>query len=307
MISHKHFLILALVLSNTLLVACSSNTIQLKPKPIATNLYNDQKSLIHDMAENPPDAASNIKRADGFYQQGNMDDALYYYVKSLELDDKNKAVLERIGQIHVKKGNYDLAEAAYNLALRIDKNNAQALEGLGIIQLNTGKQAEADKSLRAAVAIDPKLWQANNGLGLIADKRGDYVSAAQYYQAALKTKPNSPMLLNNLGYSKYLSGNYAEAIPLFDLASKIDAKYEPSWLNLGLVYARQDNDTAALEAFMHVLDEADAYNNLGYIDMINGKTNAANEYFQKAISSSPSYHILANENLKRLRTAEKLL
>ena len=307
MISRKPCLRLALMLCNSLLVACSPNTLQIKPMPIASNLYNDQKALIHDMAENPPDAASNIKRADGFYQQGNMNDALYYYVKSLELDDKNKEVLERIGQIHVKKGNYDLAEAAYNLALSLDKNNAQALEGLGIIQLNTGKQAEAHQSLRAAVAIDASLWQANNGLGLIADKQGDYSSASQYYEAALKTKPNMPMLLNNLGYSKYLSGNYLAAIQLFDSASKVDAKYESSWLNLGLVYARQGNDTAALEAFMHVLDEADAYNNLGYIDMMNDKTNAANEYFQKAISLSPSYHILANENLKRLRSAEKLL
>ena len=307
MISRKPLLILALVLSNSLLVACSTNTLQLKSQPIASNLYNDQKALIHDMAENPPDAASNIKRADGFYQQGNMNDALYYYVKSLELDDKNKEVLERIGQIHVKKGNYDLAEAAYSLVLKLDKNNAQALEGLGIIQLNTGKPAEAHQSLRAAVAIDASLWQANNGLGLIADQQGDYSSASEYYEAALKTKPNMPMLLNNLGYSKYLSGNYLGAIQLFDSASKVDAKYESSWLNLGLVYARQGNDSAALEAFMHVLDEADAYNNLGYIDMMNDKTNAANEYFQKAISLSPSYHILANENLKRLRSSEKSL
>ena len=139
MISRKACLKLALVLCNSLLVACSSNTLQLKPQPIASNQYEEQKALIHDMAENPPDAASYIKRADGFYQQGNMNDALYYYVKSLELDDKNKEVLERIGQIHVKKGNYDLAEAAYNLALKLDKNNAQALEGLGIIQLNTAQ------------------------------------------------------------------------------------------------------------------------------------------------------------------------
>ncbi len=303
MISCKYFLTLGWVLSNILLVACSSNTAQIK----TSGLYNDQKTIIHDMAETPPDAESNIKRADGFYQQGNMNDALYYYVKSLELDDKNMEVLAKIGQIHVRKGNYDLAEAAYNLALKLDNNNAHALEGLGIIQLNTGKQIEAYQSFREAVAIDASLWQANNGLGLIADKQGDYLSASQYYQAALKTKPNMPMLLNNLGYSKYLSGNYSDAIQLFDSVSKVDAKYESSWLNLGLVYARQGNDKAALEAFMHVLDEADAYNNLGYIDMMNDKTNAANEYFQKAISLSPSYHVLANENLKRLRSVEKSL
>jgi len=38
--------------------------------------------------------------------------------------------------------------------------------------------------------------------------------------------------------------------------------------------------------------------------MMNDRTPAAYEYFQKAISSSPTYHKLANENLTRLRTVE---
>ena len=166
------------------------------------------------------------------------------------------------------------------------------------------KQAEARKSLAAAVSIDPSRWRACNGLGLIADKNGDYLHASQYYERALKTKPNKPMLLNNLGYSKYLSGDWQGAMQLFDAVSRIDAKYGPAWLNQGLIYARRGNDTAAIQAFMHVLDEADAYNNLGYIYMMDGKTPPAYVYFQKAISLSPTYHRLANENLKQLLAAE---
>ena len=125
-----------------------------------------------------------------------------------------------------------------------------------------------------------------------------------YYESALKTKPNMPMLMNNLGYSKYLSGDWQGAMQLFDAVSRLDAKYGPAWLNLGLVHARRGNDAAAIQAFMQVLDEADAYNNLGYIYMMNGKTPPAYQCFEKAISLSPTYHKLANENLKRLLAFE---
>ncbi|MGR9013188.1 MAG: tetratricopeptide repeat protein [Gammaproteobacteria bacterium] len=293
---------LALVNIGILLVGCGSESISIKPR--ITGLYDDKSALVHEIREITTDASSAMSRADRFLQQGNKDEALYYYVRALEFDDQNTEALEKIGDIHAEKGNYIPAEVAYQMALKLNPKNVTALEGLGLIQLNTGKQAEAKQSLAAAVAIDPNLWRACNGLGLIADKDGDYLQALQYYESALKTKPNMPMLMNNLGYSKYLSGDLQGAMQLFDAVSRLDAKYDSAWLNQGLVHARLGNDAAAIQAFMHVLDEADAYNNLGYIYMMNNKTPAAYEYFQKAISLSPTYHKLANENLDRLHAME---
>ena len=160
-----------------LLVGCGSESMAIKPG--ITGLYDDKSALVHEVQEVTSDAPSAMKRADQFLQQGNKDEALYYYVRALEFDDKNKDALEKIGEIHAAKGNYEPAEVAYQLALKLDPKNANALEGLGLIQLNTGKQAEARKSLAAAIAIDPSLWRASNGLGLIADKNGDYLHASQ--------------------------------------------------------------------------------------------------------------------------------
>jgi hypothetical protein len=55
---------------------------------------------------------------------------------------------------------------------------------------------------------------------------------------------------------------------LFDAVSRLDAKHNPAWLNLGLVHARIYNEAAALKSFRLVLNEADAYNTLGYIYMM---------------------------------------
>ncbi|MDD1622658.1 MAG: tetratricopeptide repeat protein [Methylococcaceae bacterium] len=296
------FFCLAFVNIGALLTGCGSELVTIKPR--ITGLFDDKSSLVHEVREITVDAQSAMKRADQLLQQGNKDEALYYYVRVLEFDSENKVALNKIGAIHAGQGNNGPAETAYQLVLKLEPQNATALEGLGLIQLNTGKQAEAKQSLAAAVAVDPSLWRSFNGLGLIADQNGDYSNASQYYESALKTKPNMPMLVNNLGYSKYLSGDWRGAMQLFDAVSKLDAKYNPAWLNQGLVYARQGDDAAAIQAFMHVLDEADAYNNLGYIYMLNDNAHAASEYFQKAISLSPTYHKLANENLKRLQASE---
>lgn len=296
------FFCLALVSIGAPLTGCESTSIPIKPR--VTELYDDKSALVHEIQEMATDSPSAMKRADQFLQQGNKDEALYYYVRALEFDAQNKDALDKIGEIHAAKGNYEPAEVAYQSALKLDPKNANALEGLGLIQLKTGKQAEARQSLAAAVSIDPNRWRACNGLGLIADKAGDYVQASRYYESALKTKPNMPMLMNNLGYSKYLSGDLQGAMALFDAVSRLDGKFDSAWLNQGLIHARLGNDAAAIQAFMQVLEEADAYNNLGYIYMVNNKTPAAYEYFQKAISLSPTYHKLANENLKRLRTLD---
>ncbi len=296
------FFCLAFMNISALLTGCTSTSIPVKPR--ISGLYDDKAALVHEIQEIATDSPSAMNRADRFLQQGNKDEALYYYVRALEFDSKNKDALDKIGEIHAEKGNYEPAEVAYQLALKLEPKNANALEGLGLIQLKNGRQAEAKQSLAAAVNIDASLWRAYNGLGLIADKEGDYAHASQYYENALKAKPNTPMLMNNLGYSKYLSGDLQQAIQLFDAASRLDDKFDSAWLNQGLVHARLGNDTKAIQAFMHVLDEADAYNNLGYIYMVNNKTPAAYEYFQKAISLSPTYHRLANENLKRLNTTE---
>lgn len=286
------------VVNVVLLSGCESTSIPIKPR--ISELYDDRSALVHEIQEMATDSASAMNRAGQFLQQGNKDEALYYYVRALEFDSKNKGALGKIAEIHAEKGNYEPAEVAYQLALKLDPKNAEALQGLGLMQLKTGRQADAKQSLAAAVSIDPGLWRACNGLGLIADKDGDHLQASRYYETALKTKPNMPILMNNLGYSKYLSGDLQGAMQLFDAVSRVDDKFDSAWLNQGLVHARLGNDAAAIQAFTHVVDEADAYNNLGYIYMIHAKTPAAYEYFQKAISLSPTYHRLANENLKRL-------
>lgn len=291
-----------LVLNLVAIFALSGCTIKDTISSRYSNLYEFGNSENID-DKTTKDAASSLTKADTLYHQGKTDEALYYYVRSLEFDDDNKYVFEKIANIHAEKGNRELAEIAYRMELNIEPTNAAALEGLGLIQLASGKYEEAKKSFEGSISNNHNLWRSYNGLGLIYDKYKDFEKSSQYYESALKIQPNTPILLNNLGYSKYISGDYQGALKLFEEASSVDTNYQLAWLNQGLAHARLGNESAALQAFRHVLNEADSYNNIGYIYMLEGKSDAAYDYFNKAISLSPTYHVLANENLKRLNAS----
>jgi tetratricopeptide (TPR) repeat protein len=58
----------------------------------------------------------------------------------------------------------------------------------------------------------------------------------------------------------------------------------------------------ALEVFKKNGDEAAAYNNLGYVFMIEGKNEKAIEAFEKALEIKPGFYTKAYENLKRAKT-----
>jgi tetratricopeptide (TPR) repeat protein len=59
----------------------------------------------------------------------------------------------------------------------------------------------------------------------------------------------------------------------------------------------------ALEVFKKNGDEAAAYNNLGYVFMIEGKNKEAIEAFEKALEIKPGFYLKAYENLKKAKTA----
>jgi len=56
-----------------------------------------------------------------------------------------------------------------------------------------------------------------------------------------------------------------------------------------------------MEAFKKAGDEAQAYNNLGFVYMQKGEREKAIHSFEKAIESRPTFYLKASENLKKAK------
>ncbi len=268
-------------------------------------LLDENLKLLYSTQFPVKSAQEAMAKGDEALRNGYTDLALFNYIRALELDESSYEAFYKIGSIHARQGKSGLAELAYRWTLKSDANHAGALEGVGLILLAKRQYNPAQKALAKAVKADPRRWRAHDGLGVIADLKKKYRKADAYYRAALHIVPNSPRVLNNLGYSKYLSGNWNDAQRMFVMALNFDPQYERASMNLGLLHTRSGRFDKALQAFRRVMDEPSAYNNVGYVCMIDGNDKMAETFFRKAIQLSASYYPAANDNLKRVSTPER--
>lgn len=246
------------------------------------------------------------RNGDAAAAAGDLDRALFEYIRGLKLDDRPRPdALFRIGAIHHDRGNYRLADLAYRWALRVDPKHVAAGTRLGEVLLHRRQYAQAEEQLRPILASGKAPWRTYNAMGILADLEGDYPQAQQYYQQALAKNPGSPLVLNNLGYSRYLNGDLAGARQALREALSSNPNYELAWRNLGLVHARQGDYEYAVEAVGRDGERAEAYNDVGYIAMLDGRYDEALSFFEQAMHLSPSYYATASENARNLHSMRR--
>ncbi len=275
------------------------------PKPdadiYAKGTFNDKNLDVLFATEYPVRSEQEaLTKGDGAMQEGNIDKALFFYVRALQFDPENVDLLAHIGEIQMQRNKIVLAKRALLQARRYDPTHARTLEALGLIYMNEGKDEQAFADLTMAVEKDPGLWRAHNALGVYADKKADYVVAQTHYNAALSINPQAAHILNNRGYSKFLSGDsHGAALDLYEAAN--DRAFSQAWGNLGMIYAKQGWYQDAITTYKQIMSEANAYNNTGYAALQNGDLVEAKRFLNEAIKRSPTYFPAAVQNLARLK------
>lgn len=290
-----------------------------------SSLYGGSNSVLYQVQKqaNSPEQAMRMGAA--AYSAGAFDQALYQYLRAIELDQDNYDALVWVGRIHRERGNNNLAELAFSDVLQRQPDNAMALAEMGLLQLAMRRPGDARELLERALAADQKRLGGSaaqapaglkvdaasplrvyNGLGVLADLDNDFTRAAQYYRLAQQIEPRSPLVANSQAYSAYLAGNWAEAETLYRQGISFDGRYEPLWRNYGLLLARMGRYEQALSTFEQVEGRAEASNDVGYICLIEGKLDVAEQFFRSAIELSPAHYEMAWENLRRVEQIRRL-
>ena len=108
-----------------------------------------------------------------------------------------------------------------------------------------------------------------------------------------------------MGYSRYMLGEWDEAEKYYRMAVLKDKYFERAWRNLGLLYTRKGNYEEAVTIFARVEGLPEAFNDVGYICMLNGEYEISEAFFKRAIKLSPRYFATANDNLRKNRMRSK--
>jgi Flp pilus assembly protein TadD len=267
----------------------------------AAGAFNDKNLDVLFATEYPVQSEKEaLAKGASAMQEGDVDKALFFFVRALQFNPENVDLLAHIGGIQMQRNNVVLAKRALLQARQYDPTHARTLEALGLIYMNEGKDELAVADLTMAIENDPSLWRAYNALGVYADKNADYVVAQAHYNAALSINPDAAHVLNNRGYSKFLAGDsHAAALDLYEAAN--DRAFSQAWGNLGMIYAKQGWYQDAITTYKQIMSEANAYNNTGYAALQNGDLVQAKRFLNEAIKRSPTYFPEAEQNLARLK------
>lgn len=294
----------------------------------ARSIYTGNNSLLYEVQRQSASPDQAMQTAAAAYQAGDLDQALYQYLRAIELDPKRYEALVWVGRIHRERGNTQLAELAFTDVLSSAPDNLNGLTEMGLLNLAGRNHARAQELLFKAVAVDQQRLTKSksnnppqvaalkvdshsplkiyNGLGVLADLRNDFAQAQAYYRLAMQIEPRSALVQNSLGYSFYLAGNWEEAARAYKLGITYEPSYNPLWRNYGLLLARNDRYEEALSAFERVESRAEASNDVGYVCLIEGQLDQAEQFLRSAIEQSPSYYNIAWDNLNRVQQIRKL-
>jgi Flp pilus assembly protein TadD len=253
-----------------------------------------------EAAKDPADTAKLLAAADEAVSKGNLEAALSLYSAVLQEQPTAQTWLKS-GVIHNRLGHDREAIYAFSRVLALEPDNVDALEQIGLLYVRHEQVDQARQRLEHAIALDPSRWRAHNGLGVLSDLQHDYSAAIVHYQAALAITPNSAMLLNNAGYSQYLAGDLDAAAATFVKSLSCDTTYAPARRNLALLYARKGAYRDAVQLLSTVVNEAAAYNDIGYVAMLKGDYASAERLLQEAVDRSPTYYEVAARNLAAVR------
>ncbi|EJT84548.1 hypothetical protein PPS11_20708 [Pseudomonas putida S11] len=135
------------------------------------SVYSGGNSVLYQVQSqsNSPDQA--MQMAAMAYQAGDLDQALYQYLRVLELEPERYEALVWVGRIHRERGNNQLAEMAFTEVLGKAPDNPDALTEMGLLNLSMRKHEQAKAMLLKAVAVDQKRFvkdPANSQTGAAA-------------------------------------------------------------------------------------------------------------------------------------------
>lgn len=256
------------------------------PGSTATYTIEDRLEVVEAEPE-PPSFAQEVALGDQLRDNGNTTEAVFHYLRGLQLDHDSPIPRQRIGFLQLAR-DVERGQRIFEDLARREPGMASAHLGVGLALVARGRLEEASRALERALEVDSENDVALIALGLIADEREDFRTARSYYVSALRVAPERYEVHNNLGVSYLLSGDYERAAEAFRDAVHVDPHDPAVHNNLGVALARMGLYEEALESFRLTSTEADALNNVGLVCLVSEEYARAVGYFVDSLLLGPS-------------------
>jgi len=250
-----------------------------------------------------------------FFQAGQKEKALQWYLKAAKYDKKDPNLYYNIGSIYDDLKRPKLAEKYLRLALDLKKDDIGGRLRLGQSLLKKGKLKEAKRYTKEILKGDPNHLEALILLANIVEKEGDKKALKKIYEKILSHDPKNTIILFNLGVLEAERGNVKKGLHYFERLVKVDPKDIQAREALFDIYQRQKRNDLAFNQAVVLIElvprKISCYRYIFKYLMAMEEFERPAEYMLKGVKANPKnfelrqYLILAYLKGEKNKLAEK--
>ncbi len=191
-------------------------------------------------------AATLANISNAFLFRGELEKAVVYARRSLELDRDVPEIHYALGNALAESGKLDEAITYYRQALRMAPDYVDAMTNLGVALTEQGKLDEAIDYFRQALRIDPQRARAMNNMGLALLRQDKLDEAVSCFRRALQADPDDIDAHRYLANGLARQGRVDEAIEHYRSALKLNPQLPDAQLGLGMALSEGGGSEEAL-------------------------------------------------------------
>lgn len=304
---------LAAILLLLWLSGCAARKNELQARMLA----QQNQMLVHDEGDNlsadkAADRLKNLSPAEHL-RRGNealelQDSALatLHYTLALAKDASLEAAYLGLAEALILEGKSQNAKAVLQKSLTQSGQRLHTLARLGTLCRSQGENKQSLQYLLQANQLEPGSAWLMTELAISYEQAGLVEKAETYFREAARQLPESAVALNNLGFNYLLQARYARAVTILQNALQLAPDNQLTKNNLALARALNDNPRAALHLFETTVGKAGAYNNLGYLLMLQQHDRDAEQALSRALELDPVFYVRAQQNLELLKSGDQI-
>ncbi|MBN1866007.1 tetratricopeptide repeat protein [Candidatus Sumerlaeota bacterium] len=158
------------------------------------------------------EAAWNFYRGGAYSQRGDVENAVKYYSKAVELRPRFAMYRINLGAALAEQGRLDEAISQYLKSAEIDPYSSEAYNRLGLARARQGKVDEAIESFSKAVELSPDYPEACVNLGIALGQAGRADEALEAFRKGVAAAPRMPEARANLAHAYEAAGDSEHAL-----------------------------------------------------------------------------------------------
>lgn len=179
------------------------------------------------------------------YFDGNFNDAIFYFKKSLDenLSDNKPLILQGIAHSLYEMFNYNEALTFINKCIEMEASDdayltkACILAEQGISTFNKSKLLNAKGIFKQFIKVEPTQASYHYNYANTLQNLGEYENAIKHFNIAINLNPNYAEAWKNLGSVYYYLRNHDKEIECYDKALAINPKLYQATFSKGVTFS----------------------------------------------------------------------